>query len=802
MAQVIFNNRIDMVTTAATPSADGYTIGYDTDGIIKQKDSLGVITPLFSSTSQNLTQTLNIGNDSGIYSIMMGTGTSIYSSNSTGRIKLDHSGSVFIYATSSSTGTSSIHLSNTSIGIFSSVQNDYGSLSLSGNTYSVEIGSATNSMSVKQSNSKFWIDDKDIDAANEDTIRILEIGSSYDGDTVDNKAYVHINSKNANTLAGVKNSAIIGGTGLISSDSDTVYLGNSVNINNEYTLPNTDGSADQYLKTDGNGSVTWDYMIVTTPPLHEVLAVGNNTETQNIIMGTGTFIKSANGYGSIYFDNNNVSGNILISTDGVTKSKSFVEMNNSSLVISATSGTITTGNLKGLQYSADYSATFENNSLVTKQYVVSLLGNVFVSEKTAYVDPVNGSDSTGLVNRLDKPFSTIAKAISGLTSSYSFISTNTGLVHLKKGIYTEFVYLYDNINFYCEPDVVFSENGFTDSNGAVNSSIFGFANFVGTDPNLVPLDVTKASNISFNFSKIDNQSVAFKVTNTTGTSNVKIKGDSIICKSGYGKAILIGYNNGTYDVSSNVNISVVEKISSAYDTISISDKFIGTLEVNTPLIECDSDFNTNGSQNDQQHALIVRSASASVRINADLFESSSANVGGINSTVYINAGTVSIFGNISGGECPGVYLGDSKPSNVSIKGDVISKKEAIINESNNTKFMVSDSLIKTHGLGTSTYSIHINSGSMSSTYLYNARIYNSLENSGMIAMSSTGSRVGIYNSIGYGAGTVSGEFIHCVGAVSVGMHNVRSNKDNSDDVEDLFTPSGFIYDKNLYLGDF
>jgi hypothetical protein len=733
---------------------------------------------------------------------MLGTGTSIYSSNSTGRIKLDHSGSVFIYATSSSTGTSSIHLSNTSIGIFSSVQNDYGSLSLSGNTYSVEIGSATNSMTIKQSNSKFWIDDKDIDAASEDTIRILEIGSSYDGDTVDNKAYVHINSKNANTLAGVKNSAIIGGTGLISSDSDTVYLGNSVNINNEYTLPNTDGSADQYLKTDGNGSVTWDYMIVTTPPLHEVLAVGNNTETQNIIMGTGTFIKSANGYGSIYFDNNNVSGNILISTDGVTKSKSFVEMNNSSLVISATSGTITTGNLKGLQYSADYSATFENNSLVTKQYVVSLLGNVFVSEKTAYVDPVNGSDSTGLVNRLDKPFSTIAKAISGLTSSYSFISTNTGLVHLKKGIYTEFVYLYDNINFYCEPDVVFSQNGFTDSNGAVNSSIFGFANFVGTDPNLVPLDVTKASNISFNFSKIDNQSVAFKVTNTTGTSNVKIKGDSIICKSGYGKAILIGYNNGTYDVSSNVNISVVEKISSAYDTISISDKFIGTLEVNTPLIECDSDFNTNGSQNDQQHALIVRSASASVRINADLFESSSANVGGINSTVYINAGTVSIFGNISGGECPGVYLGDSKPSNVSIKGDVISKKEAIINESNNTKFMVSDSLIKTHGLGTSTYSIHINSGSMSSTYLYNARIYNSLENSGMIAMSSTGSRVGIYNSIGYGAGTVSGEFIHCVGAVSVGMHNVRSNKDNSDDVEDLFTPSGFIYDQNLYLGDF
>jgi hypothetical protein len=51
------------------------------------------------------------------------------------------------------------------------------------------------------------------------------------------------------------------------------------------------------------------------------------------------------------------------------------------------------------------------------------------------------------------------------------------------------------------------------------------------------------------------------------------------------------------------------------------------------------------------------------------------------------------------------------------------------------------------------------------------------------------------------AGT-SGNFIYCAGTVSVGIHNTRSNKDNSDDVEDTFTPSGFIYDQNLYIGDF
>jgi len=802
MAQVIFNNRIDMVTTAATPSVDGYTVGYDIDGIIKQKDSAGVVTPLCAISSQNLIQTLNLGNDSGIYSIMMGTGTSIYSSNSTGRINLDHSGSVFIYATSSATGTSSMHLSNSGISLFSSTQSSYGSLSLSGTTYSLEIGSSTNSIAIKQTSNKLWIEDKDTDAASEDTIRVIEIGSSYDGDTVDNKAYVHINSKNATTNPGVKNSVVIGGSYLTASVSETVYLGNSVNINNAYTLPNTDGTPDQYLKTDGSGTVVWDDMVSTTPPLDEVLAVGNNSGTYSIVMGTATSIRSTNGYGSIYLDSGSTSGKILISTDGVTKAQSFIEMNNSALAISATSGTITTGDLKGLQYSADYSSTFDNNSLVTKQYVVSLLNNISTSYRTAYVDPANGSDSTGLVNRVDKPFATIDKAITELTSSYSFISTNTGLVHLKKGNYTDVVYLYDNINFYCEADVVFSENGFTDSLGAVNSSIFGFAKFVGTDANLVPLDVTKASNISFNFSEIDNQSVAFKVTNPTGTSNVKIKGNSIVCKSDFGKAILIGSDLGVYDVSSNVNISVVEKISGAYDTISVSEKFIGTLEVNTPLIECDSDLNTSGYALDIQHAFVLRSASASVRISGDLRESSSVDGGGINSAAYISAGTASIFGNISGGECPGVYLADTGIANVSITGDIVSKKEAIINAGNNKNFKASNSLIKTDGLGTSTYSIHISSGSMSSTYLYNARIYNSLENSGMIAMSSTGSRVGIYNSIGYGAGTSSGEFIYCAGTVSVGMHNVRSNKDNSDSVEDLFTPSGFIYDQNLYLGDF
>ena len=445
MAQVIFNNRINMVTTAATPSVDGYTIGYDIDGVIKQKDSAGVVTPLFSSSSQNLIQTLNLGNDSGIYSIMMGTATSIYSSNSTGRIRLDYNGTILINATSS-TGTSSIALSNSSINIYNSTQSNYGSFILSGSTYSVEIGSATNSVLFVQNRNSISIIHKDEDASIS-SVNVLEIGSSYDDDNAENKVYFHINSKGAYTNSGVKNSVVIGGTGLTASSSNTVYLGNNVNVNNAYTLPNVDGTTNQYLRTAGNGVITWEDVTATTAPLDEVLAVGNNSESYSIVLGTGTSLRSANGNAAINLDSGSTANKILMSSDGVTKAKSYIEIDNSTLAISATSGTITTGDLKGLQYTADYSATFVNNSLITKQYVDAQLGNTFTTYRTAYVDPSKGSDITGLVDRVDKPFATVAKAISGLTSSYTLVVGDTGLVYLRKGSYINPVYLYNHLNF-------------------------------------------------------------------------------------------------------------------------------------------------------------------------------------------------------------------------------------------------------------------------------------------------------------------------------------------------------------------
>lgn len=800
MSVVIFNNLIDMLT-AATPSQNGFTVGYDTDGIIKQKDSQGVVTPLFGGSDQNLAQVLFTGNDSGAYSVMMGTSTSIYSSNSTARLSLDRNGGAFLSVTASS-ATASIDLSGSSISISNTDASGTSAFSIKGATLSTTVSAATQSMAVVQSSRYLSVSHSDSTAPISSVVA-LEIGSSYDSDLVDNKAYVHINSKDADTIAGVKNSVVIGGQSLTASSDNTVYLGNAVNINNEYTLPSTDGSANQYLKTDGSGNVTWSTSTSATPPLSDVLAVGNNTQLYSIVMATAQSIRSANGTSSIMLDEGGVVGKILISTDGISKQRAYVQLNDQSIAISATSGTITTGDRKGLVYSDNYAATFVNNSLVTKQYVDSIANSVFSTYRTAYVDPANGSDTTGIVNRVDKPYQTVAKAHAGITASFLLSSSDPGLVHLKKGIYSESISMRNYINYYCEPDVIFTNNGFNDLAETVNSSVYGNAAFVSnSNSSLVPLDITRASNVFFEFRRIDNISVAFKITNTSGTSNVNIKGDYVKSQSQFGSLALVGDLAGTSVVRSDVRIDIREKMLGAYDVINVRPNFIGSLYVECPEIVCDADINTStGPQPAVQHALIVRSASASVLLKGDIYESTSAFSGGINSAVYATNCDVRIRGNISGGNCPALYLAGS--GTFSVKGDLTSSRESVINAGSSLDLRISDSLIRTSGQGTSACAIDIAAGTQSKTYIHGSRIYNSLADSSMVLLTTTYSAIGIYNTLGYSAGS-AGSFVSNPSAstASVSFHNTRSNKDNSGYMIDGFSPSGFAIDPGLFIDGF
>lgn len=94
-------------------------------------------------------------------------------------------------------------------------------------------------------------------APNKNGIIMVDTLNSFSTTGIVNTSITYISSVNSSNNSGIVNSVVIGGFGLSATESNTVYLGNNVNINNAYKLPITDGSANQVIITDGMGNLSW-----------------------------------------------------------------------------------------------------------------------------------------------------------------------------------------------------------------------------------------------------------------------------------------------------------------------------------------------------------------------------------------------------------------------------------------------------------------------------------------------------------------------------------------------------------------
>jgi hypothetical protein len=511
------------MTTAATPS-QGWIIGYDLDGFLKQKDTSGTIIQIgvgggISATS-SLLDVLKVGSTTGTYSIEMGSNTSLITSGNNNQITFGTSsleistndgtyfglnsikqslGEISISMTDLTSNTAStIDLNSISINnrvgdlTIYSVQNitpnsyyvnlndtsllsgqidiiksestyDFGSLNKSSlhlNTFnSTTLGGVANSVIIGGTdqtaleNNTVYVPQlviKDGDRIKSGAgYGLLEFTSANDVILATNKPFLsnsiigifsstssstHLNGKNGILVrdtttysttpavqspitsissesafieSGIYNSVIIGGVNLSATESNTVYLGNKVNINNAYTLPDVDGSASEVLLTDGDGQAYWGTVpsTTTTPTLDQVLTQGNDSLNQNIVMGTGTSIVSGNGGGIIYLDEGFTSGNVVISTNNGSISDTYIDMNTSDLIMYSPSvfnlnfgnSTVISGNLEGLRYAFDYSATFVTYSLVDKNYVDSN----FLSQLDNTSIELNGNGEVSLKSTID-----------------------------------------------------------------------------------------------------------------------------------------------------------------------------------------------------------------------------------------------------------------------------------------------------------------------------------------------------------------------------------------------------------------
>ena len=89
MAAFIFGEKIDF-NIVPNPEPGGFVIGYDLDGVLKQKDEFGVITKI-GGGSGNLAATLAQGNHSGTYSVVLDNGSYIINDTNTNKINLNNS---------------------------------------------------------------------------------------------------------------------------------------------------------------------------------------------------------------------------------------------------------------------------------------------------------------------------------------------------------------------------------------------------------------------------------------------------------------------------------------------------------------------------------------------------------------------------------------------------------------------------------------------------------------------------------------------------------------------------------------
>jgi len=214
MALVVFESRVNMLTVA-TPSVGGYVIAYDsTDGILKQKNDQGVISPIAGSSSPgSLAQTLAIGNSSGTHSINLGANCKIGTGMGGGQLRLDNGiGGANIVNLSTDYGAlaqSYLYMSNNTV----TLQSVNAGLSLTSASSNLQVNSS-NLISIRANNAFITLN----------SLRVLDFTTSITPSAVGNRVNALISTSNSSFSKNVFNTVVLGGSGITGATSNSVYL--------------------------------------------------------------------------------------------------------------------------------------------------------------------------------------------------------------------------------------------------------------------------------------------------------------------------------------------------------------------------------------------------------------------------------------------------------------------------------------------------------------------------------------------------------------------------------------------------
>lgn len=396
-----------------------------------------------------------------------------------------------------------------------------------------------------------------------------------------------------------------------------------------------------------------------------------------------------------------------------------------------------------------------------------------------FVDPVNGNDLTGSVNRFDKPFLSISTAIS-LASVGTPMPTNAmrALVYVRKGAYATYLTLQNYVDIYCEQGVVFTSGQITA--GSINCNFLGYAKFQVSSRMFY---MTGAANINFEFDTIDSTGASIEAGSTSsGILNIR------------GRYIKIGlYSNIgiTLRGAAQITLNIDEEISGYHEVINFR-YASGRIVIKCPRIKILTGNVFGG--NFKATLKFYENYGCRVEVFGDLICEDSTYYGGNSGmiTFWSNPNVkLTINGKIYGNGNPGTFLASGSSAECTINGDITSNTEPIYVSSNVTLVVKNSSLSYPAG---GVYRLAYIEGT-AKVFFVNCQFNNKTVASPMIEISSLATAdLNVHNSVSEGTGV----FIYCVNPINVRLLNVVSNQGLSATVTNLITaPQAFFLDPEI-----
>jgi len=418
-----------------------------------------------------------------------------------------------------------------------------------------------------------------------------------------------------------------------------------------------------------------------------------------------------------------------------------------------------------------------------------------------FVDSTNGNDATGLRNDFTKPYLSAytAGAAATLTSP---TATDRALVYVRAGKYTNnFIILFNNVDTYCEPGVVFENVVVQDNGASISCKFFGKAVFRGTVPafsnDLFRL-TGAASKVYFEFDDLFSNRAAFGVFNGSSATIVGRKVFAETFNTSYGC---------TFRGSGTITLNITEEIAAWHDVLSPR-AFSGKLYVTCPRIYLHEGNYYGG---DAKHCIIMRdNLGGEAVINGDLIVNPLAGyyagISGVIGRWTDSFGTIRLNGNIYAENQFGVYgLGSSGASRTIINGDVRSNNLIAYVASNSSVVFRNGTLLNNNTTtGSEGYPVFSMGGSgkvwVENCHMYSLGTGAAQPNIAAVWKDTTTSQLCINNTVHSGSDAI-GFFVRNSAPAqpvnNVRIMNSRSTKPNDTNITDLLSPTGFVQDPNI-----